>query len=371
MLTRRAFLCGSAVSLIGVRSSAQAVSTAIPPAVLSQVGTLAQAFMDKYDVPALSLAYGRGTRMLLAQAYGLSSRESHQPATPQSLFRLASLSKPITSAAIFTLVQAGRLHTTDVVFGPKGILNNLDVHSPSLQQITVRHLLTHTSGGWGNAEDDPMFRLHDRDRTVFLQHALDRYPLYDTPGTAYAYSNLGYFILGRVIERVSGQPYMPYVQQHVLQPLGLNDMQLAARHPAPNEVRYYGQGGQNPYDVPIELHDANGGWLATASDLVRFALGVFSARDNAGAPALFTPETLAQLTRPTPANPHYACGWGVSPDGDYTHPGSFPGTTTLLMHRHDGLAWALLTNTRRPHSPMEEDLRQLSWAIARSLPASA
>jgi CubicO group peptidase (beta-lactamase class C family) len=371
VLTRRTFLCNCAASLIGARLGAQAGPNALSAALLRQIGSLAQAFMDKYDVPALSLAYGRGTRMLVSQAYGLANRESHQQATPQSLFRIASLSKPITSAAVFTLVQAGKLHTSDLVFGPKGILNNLDVHSPSLQQITIRHLLTHTAGGWGNAEDDPMFRLHDRDRTVFLQHALNRYPLYDSPGTAYAYSNLGYFILGRVIERVSGQPYMPFVQQHVLLPLGLADMQLAARHPAPREVRYYGQGGQNPYDVPIELHDANGGWLATATDLVRFALGVFSAQDHAGAPALFTPETLAQLTRPTAANPHYACGWALSPDGDDTHIGAFPGTASLLMHRHDGLAWALLTNTRRPHSPMDEDLRQLSWAIARSLPANA
>jgi len=308
---------------------------------------------------------------VFARAYGLADRHDHRQATSQSLFRIASLSKPFTSAAIFTLVEAGSLRTGDRVFGPSGILRSfaLRSHADWLQAITVEHLLTHTGGGWSNKDHDPMFHETDRGRSVFIQQTLDSYPLEAPPGTNYAYSNFGYFVLGRVIEQVSSMSYGEYVRQHVQAPLGIADMQLAGKNAVAGEVHYYGQGRDDPYAVPVELHDANGGWIATPSDLVHFALGVFSADDKAGAPALLKPETLRQMTRVSAANPEYACGWSVSRDGNCFHSGGFDGTTSFLMHRHDGLAWAVVANTRRAHSEMEKDLHKLSWQIARTLQA--
>lgn len=367
MVTRRSFLhSGLAASawLSFCRSICEAAK-----ADASRVDALVSAYLAAYDVPGLSLAYGRGERIVLAQGYGLADRHDRRPVTPQSLFRIASLSKPFTSAAIFTFVEAGKLRTNDHVFGPGGILAGFTfrTHADWLQAITVEHLLTHTSGGWSNKEHDPMFHETDRDRTVFIQHTLDSYPLESPPGTRYAYSNFGYFLLGRVIEQLSGMPYGDYVRQHVQAPLAIADMQLATKKAAPDEVHYYGQGRDDPYAIPIALHDANGGWIATPSDLVHFALGVFSADDNGGAPALFKPETLRQITQTSAANPEYACGWSVSREGDYAHSGGFDGTASFLVHRHDGLAWAVVVNTRRAHSAMEEDLHKLSWDIARTL----
>lgn len=305
------------------------------------------------------------------RGYGLADHHGKEPVTPQSLFRIASLSKPFTSAAVFKLVESGKLHTTDRVFGPSGILGSfaLRPHKDWLQAITVRDLLTHTSGGWSNKEHDPMFHEKERSTADFLQHTLDEYPLENEPGTRYAYSNFGYFVLGRVIEQVSGTAYGADVQQQVLAPLGITDMRLGKKKAAPNEVHYYGQGRDDPYSIPIELHDANGGWIATPSDLVHFALGVFSAQDNAGAPALLKPETLRQMTQTSAANRQYACGWSISSEGDCSHSGGFDGTASFVVHRHDGLAWAVVVNTRRPHSEMEQDLHKLSWDIAASLPA--
>ena len=362
MLTRRSFLYRSTVSLLGLSGVARAQAG---------INGLVQTYMQTYDVPGLSLAYGRGPRIVYAQGYGWSNRRDKTQVSPQSLFRIASCSKSITSAAIYTLVQDGKLRTSDYVFGPRGILTDYSLRSQPdrLQAITVEHLLTHTAGGWGNEAGDPMFHTKENNRNRFLQHTLDSFPLSDPPGTAYAYSNFGYFVLGRVIEQVSGQPYEVYVREHVLTPLGVTDMRLAAKKAADDEVHYYGQGNDDPYAVPIELHDANGGWLATPSDLVHFALGVFSAEDKAGAPALFTAETLAKLTRGSAANPGYASGWGLSPEGDFSHSGGFDGTASFLVHRHDGLAWAILVNTRRAHSRMESDLHKLSWNIASTLTA--
>jgi D-alanyl-D-alanine carboxypeptidase len=367
MRTRRSFLYSSlAVSACAGLGRSRAV-TAEPDPV--RVDALIKPYLSAYDVPGLSLAYGTGERILLVRGYGLADRHEHAAMTAQTLLRIASLSKPFTSAAVFTLVEAGQLRTSDHVFGPAGILSSfvLHNHADELQAITLEHLLTHTAGGWSNKEHDPMFHETDRDRTVFLQRTLDSYPLEFAPGTHYAYSNFGYFLLGRVIEKVTGMPYGEYVQNHVEVPLGITDMQLAGKKPAPGEAHYYGQGREDPYSVPIELHDANGGWIATPTDLVHFALGVFSANDNAGAPRLLKPETLRQLAHGSAANPGYACGWSVSADGDCSHSGGFDGTASFLVHRHDGLAWAILVNTRRPHSEMEKDLHELSWEIASGL----
>jgi CubicO group peptidase (beta-lactamase class C family) len=355
MLTRRCFLYS-------------ALAAGMPDA--SRIDVLVDRYRAAYDVPGLSLAYGRGNRILFAQGYGLADRHGHRPVTPQSLFRIASLSKPFTSAAIFTLIEAGKMQTSDRIFGPQGFLSTLKLrrHAGWLEQINVEHLLTHTAGGWSNQSHDPMFHSTARNHPEFIQQTLDSYSLEAPPGQQYAYSNFGYFLLGRVLEKVSREPYGDYVRQHVEAPLGITDMQLAAKNAAPGEVHYYGQGRDDPYAVPVELHDANGGWIATPSDLVRFALGVFSADDKAGAPALLKPETLKQMTRTSAANPTYACGWSVSPDGNYFHSGGFAGTASFLMHRHDGLAWAAVVNTRRTHSEMEKDLHRLSSEIAGALP---
>jgi CubicO group peptidase (beta-lactamase class C family) len=369
LLTRRCFIRSAlaASAWLGLGSDTHATSR--PDT--GQVDSLVRAYLAAYDVPGLSLAYGSGERIVFAQAYGLADRHGHQQVTLQSLFRIASLSKPFTSAAIFTLVEAGKLHINNNVFGPAGILKSfaLRTHADWLQAITVEHLLTHTGGGWSNKENDPMFHETDSSRTVFIQQTLDAYPLEAPPGTRYAYSNFGYFLLGRIIEEVSGMPYGQYTRQFVQEPLSITDMRLGTKKPVAGEVHYYGQGRDDPYSVPVELHDANGGWIATPTDLVHFALGVFSAGDKAGPPALLKLETLRQMTQASVPNPDYACGWSVSSDGDCFHSGGFAGTVSFLVHHHDGMAWAVVVNTRRAHSEMENDLHKLSWDIARTLEA--
>jgi CubicO group peptidase (beta-lactamase class C family) len=144
-------------------------------------------------------------------------------------------------------------------------------------------------------------------------------------------------------------------------------MQLGKKKAVAGEVHYYGQGREDPYAVPVELHDANGGWIATPSDLVHFALGVFSAEDKAGAPALLKEQTLRLMTQGSAANSEYACGWSVSSEGNCIHSGGFDGSASFLAHRHNGLVWAVVANTRRPNSEMEKDLHRLSWDIARTM----
>lgn len=367
MLTRRCFLGSSLAASASLILGCNRGATAKPDP--GRIEALVSAYLAAKDVPGLSLAYGRGDQIVFAQGYGVADRLDHSLVTPQNLFRIASVSKPFTAAAIFTLAEDGKLRTSDHVFGMAGILNTFELrtHADWLQAITVDHLLTHTAGGWSNKENDPMFHDTDHTRTVFIQRTLDGYPLETPPGTRFVYSNFGFFLLGRVIEQVSGMPYGDYVRQFVQAPLGITDMRLATKDPAAGEVQYYGQGRDEPYSVPIELHDSNGGWIATPTDLVRFALGVFSAEDQAGAPALLKQETLRQMTQRSAANPERVRGWDASSNGNYFHNGSFPGTASFLIHRHDGFTWAVVVNTRREESETAHDLQELSWNIARSM----
>jgi CubicO group peptidase (beta-lactamase class C family) len=120
----------------------------------------ARSFMEKYDVPALSFAVGYAGEIVHEEAFGLADRERNEAVTPAYLFRIASLTKMITSAAIFTLVEQNRLKLSDKVIGPGAILGTdygQPPYSAGIAKISVEQLLTHTSGGWTNDGRDPMF----------------------------------------------------------------------------------------------------------------------------------------------------------------------------------------------------------------------
>jgi CubicO group peptidase (beta-lactamase class C family) len=124
------------------------------------MANLANAFMQKYGVSALSFAVGYAGAVVYQEALGLADRENNETVTPMHLFRIASLSKQITSVTIFTLIEQGRIKLTDKIFGP-GAITGTDYGQPpynaGVDQITIEHLLTHTCGGWTNDNKDPMY----------------------------------------------------------------------------------------------------------------------------------------------------------------------------------------------------------------------
>jgi len=213
---------------------------------------LAASFMQRFDVPGLSVAIAREDSLLYNQAFRSASHDRDEPLSPTSLFRIASISKPITSAGIFTLVEKRKLSLSDRVFGHGTILGTdygkkpYDVY---LQNVTVDHLLTHTTGGWQNDATDPMFRFPQLTHAELISWTLDNLPLNNAPGEHFAYSNFGYCVLGRVIEKVTQMPYANYIHQQVLAPCKIDDMRISGNtlaERAPNEVAYYGQSGEIP-----------------------------------------------------------------------------------------------------------------------------
>ena len=184
-----------------------------------------------------------------------------------------------------------------------------------MQQITLEHLLTHTCGGWQNDARDPMFLNPAMNAHALITWTLQNQPLQYEPGTHYAYSNFGYCILGRVIEKVGGQTYAEFVQRNVLAKCDVGDMRIAGNtllDTAPGEVVYYGQNGESQYNMNVRRMDSHGGWIATPSDLVNFAMRVdgFSYVPN-----ILESATIETMTTATSANPNYAKGWAVNAAG--------------------------------------------------------
>ena len=226
-----------------------------------------------------------------------------------------------------------------------------------MNEITIKDLLQH-AGGWDSGTGfDPQYApwtwqeagvlgvapppIRRRHRPRHARRAARLRPRHAT-----AYSNFGYNVLGRVIERVSGQGYGAYVQGRVLAPAGITGMRLSRTRRedrAPGEVRYYDHPGQPPVAsvfpgegfVPdayggyfMEALDAHGGWIATASDLVRFALHV----DGRRSPSLLTPHTVdLMLTAPLPSG-----GQGETGAGNAA---AASGLGWVVTRDEDGLAW--------------------------------
>jgi CubicO group peptidase (beta-lactamase class C family) len=367
MLTRKSFAW----------SSGQDGSDQIASRERGELARLVAEFKRQYQVPALSVAITRKGQLVYDRAFGIADRKDSVEATTSNLFRIASVTKPITSVAIFTLVEKGKLHLSDKVFGAGSILGTKygkGTEKQYVTDITVDNLLTHTSGGWSNDASDPMFQHDSWDHTQLISWTLENLPLTYPPGTHWAYSNFGYCVLGRVIEQVSGQPYADYVQANVLAPCGIQGMQIAQnseRKRATNEVIYYGQYSEDPYKINVTRMDSHGGWIATPAGLVQFL-------DHLGSPnfpSLLKPDTIRTMVTPSPAYPagspaKYARGWMVRDNGagNWWHNGSLPGSTTIMVRTASGLCWAALTNTRtEPSDEINNALDQLLWNMARSV----
>jgi CubicO group peptidase (beta-lactamase class C family) len=335
----------------------------------SSMSDLARAFMRQYDVPGLSVAVGRAGALVYADAFGWADREEREPVSPSHLFRIASVTKPITAVAVFSLVEEKRIQLTDRIFGP-GTITGTDFgrppYGPQVDEITVDNLLTHTSGGWSNSQADPMFMNLEMNHAQLIEWTLRNRPLDHSPGQQFAYSNFGYCVLGRVIEKVTGQPYAAYVRSSVLKRCGINDMTIAGNTLAqrrPEEVKYYGH-GDNPYGMNVGRMDSHGGWIARPSDLVRFLMHVSG---FAAPPNILEPQTIQTMVTASAANTGYAKGWAVNKANNWWHSGSLPGTATIAVRTHNGFCWAAFANTRRSNSTLEADLDRLVWNMVREV----
>jgi D-alanyl-D-alanine carboxypeptidase len=328
------------------------------------------AFMDKYSVPGLSLAITKDEKLVYLKAYGRA--DDTRALTTRDRFRLASVSKPITSVAIMRLVEQGRLSLDQRVFGSGGILGTTygkQPYGPGITSITVDQLLHHTGGGWRNDGTDPMFVNPSMSIEQLISWTLDNRPLVTTPGSAFAYSNFGYAVLGRVIERIMGTSYVDAVHTLVLDPAGITDMAIGGSTFAqrlPDEVAYFGQSGENPYGMNVPRMDAHGGWIASAVDLAKLLVRVDGFPGKAD---LLSGATISVMTTGSTADPVYAAGWIRSSGGGWWHNGGLPGTGTEMGRASGSYNYVILANTRSSSSTFLSEMHGLLGKVLAANPS--
>ena len=344
-------------------------------------------FLENYGAPGAALAVSRQGQMVYARGFGLADTETGRNVEPESLFRIASVSKPLTAIAMLQIAARKSVPLDTPVFEilpPRSWLaRNADER---LKRVTIRHLLQHRAGWDRDRTFDPIVRPVEAVRNAkkrlpakpedILRYALTL-PLDFAPGERFAYSNVGYLLLGRIIEHLSGSKYEKFVRENVLSPAGITRMKLGRSWSGdlePDEVRYYDSqnrkapavnGPKLGVSVPLvyggenfEGFEAHGGWIASAADLVRFASAVEAARK----PLLAGDPLKAMTERPEgeagfdsvgkPRAAYYGCGWNVRPVGsdgkaNTWHNVLIAGTSALLVRRFDGLTWAVTFNTDR------------------------
>ncbi len=373
----------------GYREASAAYNQSTGPRVeqLVSFDRLMHDFLRENRVPGAAVAVTDQGKLVFARGYGYADVATRDEVQPTSLFRIASLSKPITAVAILQLVEQGKLklddHVFDVLNCEDDIERAADEFDARLRDITIRHLLAHR-GGWDRDESfDPMFRSVQFAEELGVEppagardviRAMMAQGLDFDPGERYAYSNFGYCLLGRVIEQLSDQPYEAYVREHVLAPLGIHSMRLGTTRldgRAEGEVRYYHPGrGESVFQVDLgepvpppygawnlDAMDSHGGWIASAVDLARFA-AAFDDPDHC--PILTRQSIEAMHARPPgraghdedgdPTDVYYSLGWlnRIVGEGavNHWHTGSLPGTATIVIRRHDGRNFVALLNAR-------------------------
>ncbi len=356
------------VLLAAGSAAAEVVKTGISPTAFDQP---IQSFMQARAIPAASVAVIANNRLVVAAGYRNAALQG-VAVQPTSRFRIASLSKPITALAILQLVESGAFSLDTAVS------EILEQPFPvSGRAITVRDLLQH-AGGWNRELTvDPAFRVRQiaaalqvaspATATELVSHA-ESLPLSHPSGSQYQYSNYGYIVLGRIVEKVSGMAYADYVRRHVFEPAGVQGAYIGSSLrslSALGEMPYLPRSGtpargasvfdQQPGQVPVtygtfavESFDSAGGWVLSAVDLARFLLRFDGDPTTAD---LIGPEMGGQA-RARPAflapgiNAYYGLGWFFDGNQVRTHSGGLVGTATIMSYDpRSRRGYVILTNT--------------------------
>jgi CubicO group peptidase (beta-lactamase class C family) len=333
-------------------------------------------FLRKWSIAGASVAIAKDGKLVYAHGFGYADTTSKSVTQPYNQFRIASISKLVTAVAVLKLQEAGKLSLDDKVFGPDGILNDPYFSDPKdkrVYDITVAHLLSHEAG-WTQRYGDQMFMpisIADAmgikppvDTKAIVRFALDK-RLHYKPGSGRAYSNLGYSILGLIVEKVTGMRYEDYCKKEIFEPIGIYDMKIAGNLPSdkePFEVTYYA-----PTDVvlkpsiygtgemvtpsyggnDIKTLGGAGAWLATAPDLMRLLLAVDGLTTR---PDILSEETISFMT--DNKNGFAPVGWKTTVyNGTWWRTGSFPGSAGMMKRQSDGISWVVLFNSSAWNGP--------------------
>lgn len=353
---------------------------------LQPIDSMVNRVMSSLRLVGATVAIVKDERLVYTQGFGYADLEKKELVTSESKFRIGSVSKLVTAVAIMKLVEDGEISLDDYVFGEEGILNGDpydNIKNRNVYNIKVKHLLNHTAGWSLLTYGDPMFiphKIHKMDDAGYpidfddvVEFVLERHLPY-RPGTRFNYSNFGYCLLGRVIEEVTGDDYDEWIIDEILEPNGIENMSIAGNFlddRQRNEVKYYDKSANNeqlsfegsgemvykPYGADdIEMLGPAGGWLATASDLMRLLVMVDGYSNRY--PDMLSKKTIDQMVKGV-GGVNRPLGWRTTKGEHWWRTGTLSGTTALLT-RDTGYSWVIISNTTPRRGSFPSTSR---WAI--------
>ncbi len=282
----------------------------------------------------------KGGNIILDKGYGYANLEWQVPNTPETKFRLGSVTKQFTAASILLLEERGKLKTGDLV---KKYIPDAPA---AWDKVTIFHLLTHTSGilSFTGLPEYPSLEKNPATPEDLIGHFKDK-PLEFEPGSKFKYSNSGYLLLGYLIDKVSGQKYPQFVKENIFTPLGMRDSGYDSnaaviphrasgytKQPGNNEI-------QNTGYIDMTIPYSAGALYSTTHDLLKWEQALYGGK-------LLKPESLRKMT--TPYKDSYAFGLFISEaqgHKKYDHGGGIEGfNTELAYYPDDHLAIIALAN---------------------------
>jgi CubicO group peptidase (beta-lactamase class C family) len=305
--------------------------------------------LAKADKFSGTILLAKHDSILFKGAYGLASKRFNAPNRIDTKFNLGSMNKMFTGVAVAQLVEKKKLSYEDLV---GKYLDSSWIQKETAEKVKIKHLLTHTSGlgSFFNDTYDKTSRRLLREIDDWKPLVKDDKPKFE-PGTRWAYSNTGMFLLGAVIEKASGMGYYDYIMEHISKPAGMiNSDCYEMDRPVPNlAIGYYKKHTDNGFDWynNIFLHTIKGGpaggGFSTVEDLFRFARALMGNQ-------LVSKESVELLTT---AKPHlnslnYGYGFGIRKIGNETivgHSGGFSGINSMLrIYKKSGYIFAIMSN---------------------------
>ena len=315
-----------------------------------KAATLLDGLIETNDPGAVVLVAQDG-KILFEKGRGLADREHHVPVIPQTTFLIGSVTKQFTASAILKLQEEGKLSVDDK-------LSKYIPDFPRGNEVTLRQLLTHTSGIHNYNEDPGFFDRATNDTTEAFIEAMKKEPYDFDPGTKWSYVNSGYLVLGYIVEKVSGQSYGDFLRENFFQPLGMTNTGVySGQTDLPHEALGYSL-GTNGFKPALNSHPSwfggAGALYSTVEDLYRWNEGIFNGRvlDTASLKAAFIP--VKEYEGQVNSDSGYGFGWEVRHARGLRviwHEGGLPGFRSVLLRVPDEkLTVAILANAG-PHRP--------------------
>jgi CubicO group peptidase (beta-lactamase class C family) len=329
-----------------------ALALAALPAQADDVDDYVRPVMEKQKIPGVSIAIVQNGRVVRSQGYGLANVELEVPASADTVYQSGSLGKQFTAAGVLLLAEDGKLSLDD----------RLSKHFPSCpaawHRISVRHLLTHTSGlkDYEGEEDLDMRRDYSEEE---LLKAMMKLPLEFEPGTQWSYSNSGYLILGLLTSKLSGKHWSEFQAERIFRPLGMTTTRvISEKDIVKNRAAGYvlddkGALKNQEWVAPSLNTLADGSLYFTAKDLAAWEAALREHRflKPASFDAWWTPVGLADGT-----TYNYGFGWGIAEQRGHRlieHGGSWQGFRSAIARYVDGgLAVIVLANLAQAEPEM-------------------